>query len=256
MRFAALHRWTSAAVTVAAVLLAAPPATPQVGPPTRLPFSTGERMDYQVKLGFATVGSGFVEVAGTEPVDGIPTLHARMRVTGGVPLAHVDDRYETWIDPQGVFSRRFLQDIHEVRYRRERTYEFDPARRTWRRADGKDEQGTLPTDKPLDELSFMYYARTLPLEVGDTHTLTRYFKDSGNPVVLRVVRRETVDVPAGRFKAIVVQPIIRTSGLFGDGGRAEIYFSDDDRRIPILIKTRVPVVGSLTMLLRSYRAGS
>jgi hypothetical protein len=65
-----------------------------------------------------------------------------------------------------------------------------------------------------------------------------------------------VDVPAGRFRTIVVQPIIRTSGLFGDGGRAEIYFTDDDRRIPVLIKTRVPVVGSLTMLLRTYRAGS
>jgi hypothetical protein len=256
MRVFRVKRLASVALALAGLAAAAPRAVPQVGPPARLPFSNGERMDYQVKLGFATVGSGFVEVAGTETVSGVSTLHTRMRVAGGVPLAHVDDRYESWIDTQGVFSRRFLQDIHEVRYRRERTYEFDPAHRTYRRVDGKDEQGTIPTDKPLDELSFMYYARTLPLEVGDVHTLNRYFKESGNPVVLRVVRRETVDVPAGRFRTIVVQPIIRTSGLFGDGGRAEIYFTDDDRRIPVLIKTRVPVVGSLTMLLRTYRAGS
>jgi hypothetical protein len=201
------------------------------------------------------VGSGYVEVAGTETIAGAPTFHARMRVTGGVPLAHVDDRYESWIDTQGVFSRRFIQDVHEVRYRRERTYDFDPVRRTYRRADNG-ETGSIPTDKPLDELSFMYYARTLPLEVGDTYTLTRYFKDSGNPVVLRVIRKETVTVPAGRFRTIVVQPTIRTSGLFGEGGRAEIYFSDDERRIPVLIKSRVPVVGSLTMALKAYRPGT
>jgi hypothetical protein len=248
------HRWLSAASALAAVVVLAGASPSQGSRGMRLPFSAGERADYQVKLGALSVGSGYVEVAGTETIAGAPTFHARMRVTGGVPLAHVDDRYESWIDTQGVFSRRFIQDVHEVRYRRERTYDFDPVRRTYRRADNG-ETGSIPTDKPLDELSFMYYARTLPLEVGDTYTLTRYFKDSGNPVVLRVIRKETVTVPAGRFRTIVVQPTIRTSGLFGEGGRAEIYFSDDERRIPVLIKSRVPVVGSLTMALKAYRAG-
>jgi uncharacterized protein DUF3108 len=249
------HRWGTVAAALAAVAVLSGAARPQVAGNARLPFAAGERADYQVRLGALSVGSGYVEVMGTEMVGSAPTLHARMRIAGGVPLAHVDDRYESWIDTQGIFSRRFVQDIHEVRYRASRSYEFDPARRTYRRLD-KVETGTIPTDKPLDDLSFMYYARTLPLEVGDTYTLTRYFKERGNPVVLRVLRRETVTVPAGRFRTVVVQPTIRTTGLFGEGGRAEIYFSDDDRRIPVLIKSRVPVVGSLTMALRSYRAGS
>lgn len=222
----------------------------------RLPFANGERAEYQVKLGFVSVGSGSVEVLGMENVDGAPTFHARMRISGGMGPARVNDRYESWIDTDGLFSRRFVQDIQEVRYRRSRAYEFDVARRTWRRTDGSDDTGTLSSGEPLDDLSFMYYARTLPLKVGDTYRLTRYFKESGNPVVLRVVRKETVSVPAGRFSTVVVQPSIHTSGLFGEGGRAEIYFSDDDRHIPVLIKSRVPVVGSLTMALRTYRAGS
>ena len=222
----------------------------------RLPFGSGERAEYQVKLGLVSVGSGAVEVLGVENVGGAPTFHARMRVSGGMGPARVNDRYESWIDVGGLFSRRFVQDIHEVRYRRSRAYEFDVARRTWRRTDGSDDTGTLPTNEPLDDLSFMYYARTLPLKVGDTYRLNRYFKESGNPVVLRVVRKETVTVPAGRFNTVVVQPSIRTSGIFSEGGRAEIYFSDDDRHIPVLIKSRVPVVGSLTMSLRTYRPGN
>ena len=108
----------------------------------------------------------------------------------------------------------------------------------------------------LPLLYALCYARTLPLRVGDQYRLTRYFKESGNPVILRVVRKETVTVPAGRFNTVVVQPSIRTSGLFAEGGRAEIYFTDDERHIPVLIKSRVPVVGSLTMSLKAYRAGN
>ncbi|HYH81223.1 MAG TPA: DUF3108 domain-containing protein [Longimicrobium sp.] len=249
------NRFASAGAVLAAAVLLGGAAPAQDGPNPRLPFSAGERADYQVKIGVLSVGSGFVEIAGTETIAGAQTLHARMQVSGGLGLARVNDRYESWIDPNGLFSRRFIQNIHEVRYRRNRTYDFDPVRRTYRRPDNG-ETGSIPTDKPLDDLSFMYYARTLPLEVGDQYTLSRYFKESGNPVVLRVVRRETVQVPAGRFRTIVVQPVIRTNGLFGEGGRAEIYFSDDERRIPVLIKSRVPLVGSLTMSLRSYRPGT
>lgn len=220
----------------------------------RLPFAAGERASYQVRLRGVSVGSGSVEVVGMETVNGHRTFHTRMRISGGIPLARVDDKYDSWIDADGLFSRRFKQDIKEVRYRRNRTYDFFPEQRTFRRENG--ETGSIPTAEPLDDLSFMYYARTLPMEVGDTYTLNRYFKADGNPVVLRVVRKETVDVPAGRYRTVVVRPTIRTDGLFGEGGEAEIYFSDDARRIPVLIRSRIPRVGFLTMHLREFRPGA
>jgi hypothetical protein len=219
--------------------------------PRPLPFQPGERATYQVKLGAVGVGSGAIEILGTETVDGHATYHARMSMSGGVPLARVNDKYDSWIDVAGLFSRRFKQDIHEVRYRRNRTYDFSPERRTYRRENG--ETGPIPTDKPLDDLSFLFYARTLPLNVGDTYRLNRYFKESGNPVVLQVVRRDTVQVPAGTFRTIVVRPVIKTRGIFGEGGQAEVHFSDDERRMVVMVRSRVPVVGSLSLHLRSYR---
>ncbi|HEX2093766.1 MAG TPA: DUF3108 domain-containing protein [Longimicrobiaceae bacterium] len=221
----------------------------------RLPFGAGERATYQVRLGGVRVGSGSMHVVGIEKVHGHDTYHARFRLSGGVPLARVDDRFDTWIDVDELFSRRFKQDQREVRYERRRTYEFFPERREYRRTD-KDETGPIPTDRPLDDISFLYYARTLPLRVGETYRLNRYFKESGNPVVLRVMRRENVTVPAGTFRTIVVRPTIRTRGLFGEGGEAEVYLSDDARKIPVLIRSRVPVVGSLTMHLETYQPGT
>jgi hypothetical protein len=249
------HRLIRAAAAVALGAALAVPAGSQAPRSTRaaaLPFGAGEHARYQVKLAGVTVGSGAIDVLGTETIDGHSTLHARLTISGGVPLARVNDRYETWFDADGLFSRRFQQDINEVRYHRSRTYDFSPERRTYRRENG--ESGTMTTDKPLDDLSFLYFARTLPLNVGDTYRLNRYFKDSGNPVVLRVVRKETVKVPAGTFHTVVVQPTIQTKGIFGQGGEAEVYISDDDRRLVVMVKTRVPVVGSLSMYLQSYRA--
>ena len=246
-----LHRYLSSALALASVAVLGA-ASAQSAPP-RHPFGAGEKAEFQVRLGGVSVGSGSLEVVGLEMVGGQQTYHTRMRISGGLRVARVNDRYESWIDTDGLFSRRFVQDIHEVRYRRNRSYDFFPERRSFRRENG--DTGTLPTEEPLDDLSFIYYARTLPMEVGDEYTLNRYFKADGNPVVLRVLRKETVNVPAGRFRTVVVQPIIKTDGLFGEGGRAEVYFSDDERRIPVMIKSRVPVVGSLTMLLRSYTPG-
>jgi len=219
-----------------------------------LPFAPGEHAVYQVKLGPFTAGTGTLSVAGITTVQGQQTFHTVMTLRGRVALFEVDDRYESWVDTDGLFSRRFHQRLREGSYRRDRTYHFNPEQRTYRREN--DETGTLPTSQPLDDLSFLYFARTLPLEVGATYTLPRYFKADGNPVVLRVIRRETISVPAGRFRTIVVRPVIRTDGMFGEGGRAEVYFSDDAHRIPVLIRTAgVPLGGDLVMRLRSFRPG-
>lgn len=237
-----------------AVLLRAQNPAPAVRVTASLPFGPGERAEYQVKLRGIRVGSGSMEVLGTETVEGHETYHVRMRLSGGLPLARVDDTFESWIDVEGLFSRRFRQDQREITFRRNRTYEFDPERRTYRRLDNG-EQGSIPTDRPLDDVSFLYYVRTLPLKIGDTYTIPRYFKEDGNPVVIRVLRKETVTVPAGTFETVVVQPIIQTDGLFGEGGEAEVYFTDDARRVIVQLKSRVPVVGSLSLQLREYQAG-
>lgn len=220
-----------------------------------VPFGVGEQMTYKVVLGIVgDVGTGKLTVVDLDTVQGRPSYELRFQLNGGVPFARVNDDYHSWFDAQSLVSRRFKQDQSEVRYKRKRFFEFFPEERKWRRLDN-DEEGVLPTDQPLDDVSFLYYIRTLPLEVGKTYTLHRYFKEDGNPVTVKVLRRQTITVPAGTFKTIVVQPIIKTKGLFSEGGRAEVYFTDDSRRILVQMKSRVKVLKSLDMLLETYTPG-
>ena len=221
-----------------------------------VPFGVGEKMTFRVRLGIVgEVGRGMLSVdSALDTIQGRATYSLYMSLKGGVPFAHVDDKYYSWLDAQSLVSRRFKQDVKEVRYERKRFFEFFPEEKRWRRLD-KDERGTLPTDAPLDDLSFLFYARTLPLEVGKTYTLDRYFKEDGNPVTLKVLRKQTISVPAGTFNTIVVQPIIKSKGLFSEGGQAEVYFTDDNRRIVVALKSKVKILKSLDMLLESYTPG-
>lgn len=253
---------THGAVLVAALLLPAVvgaqnggersvPADPMAA---AVPFGPGEAMEYQVKLGIFSVGQGTMNVVGIDTVRGRPTYQLEWRVAGGIPLARIDDKFQSWLDTRTLVSRRFIQDIHEVDYEKLRHYEFFPEERRYEMREGG-EDGPMPTSMPLDDIAFVYYARTLPLEVGQTYSLNRYFKESGNPVVIRVLRRDRIEVPAGTFNTIVIQPVIQTDGLFGEGGEAEIHFTDDERRLLVYMRSKVPVMGSLSLHLRRIQEG-
>jgi hypothetical protein len=214
-----------------------------------------ERAEYQVKLGTLDAGSGEMTVVGHDTVDGHDSYHAVLHIEGGLGPLRIDDRFESWIDAASwndrprLFSRRFVQDQRELGNHRQRTYDISPERRKYRRVD-TDETLALHTDRPLDDVSVVYLARALPLKAGDTYTIDRYFKAEANPIVLRVVRRETVTVPAGTFQTVVVRPTIKTSGLFGEGGEAELYFSDDQHHTLVRMSSKVPIIGSLSLHLR------
>jgi Protein of unknown function (DUF3108) len=92
----------------------------------------------------------------------------------------------------------------------------------------------------------------VPLEIGRTYEFQRYFKPDRNPVTIRVVRRERVTVPAGTFNAIVIQPTIKTTGVFSDDGRAEVWLSDDEHRMIVQMKSRLSF-GSIDLYLTDVR---
>ncbi|MFW6206287.1 MAG: DUF3108 domain-containing protein [Gemmatimonadota bacterium] len=222
----------------------------------QVPFGPGERAEYAVSLGlFGNVGEGSMEVVGIEDVHGHPTYHLRFDLEGGIPFASVDTRLESWLDVQELFARRIHKDQHEVNYRRDAWYDFFPDSMFYQRRESG-ATDTLASPEPLDEVSFLYFVRTLPLDVGETYTFNRYYKESGNPVTIQVLRREMMTGADGsEIPVVVVQPIIETSGLFGQGGEAEVYFTDDWRRILVRMTSKVPVIGRLGLTLKGYTPG-
>jgi hypothetical protein len=218
------------------------------------PFGPGETMKYNVKLGILSVGSGYMAVTTVDTLRGREAYHAVMHVEGGIPLARVKDTFQTWMDIDDLSSLRFVQDQDEVGQKRNMYYELYPDSGTWYNT-RNDTSGELASNNPLDDISFVYYLRALDLQVGDAFSFPKYFKDDGNPVQIFVERIDTVEVPAGVFETIVVRPEIQTKGLFGQGGEAEIHLTNDERRIVVYLRSKVPVMGSLTLHLTEINEG-
>jgi hypothetical protein len=238
-------------VVVLALLVVTPVAAQdQGGSPIPVPFGVGERLEYDVKFGKLRVGSGSMEVAGVQDVRGRSTWHTIFQVRGGTFFYRVNDQYESWIDRHTGNSLRFKQDLNEGRRDVQRAYEIFPERGVFQESGEDTTQASVKN--PLDDGSFLYFLRTIPLAVGETYTFERYFRPDRNPVTIRVLRKERIRVPAGEFDAIVVQPVIKTTGIFSENGRAEIWLSDDENRIMLQMKSGLSF-GSLNLYLKSYR---
>ena len=245
----------AAAPTAAAPAPAAASQPPP--PPARaLPFGIGEHLEYQVKYGFLGVGRATMDVVGAEEVRGTRTLHTVFRVNGGIKLYSVNDRYESWFDPRSMASLRYVAQIDEGSYERERRFEIFPERQVYTENGGPEQPSVAD---PLDDGSFIYFVRDYlahnPAEVGKEYAIDRYFRPDRNPVRLRILRREQVKVPAGTFQTIVVQPIIKTTGIFSEGGKAQIWFTDDSTRTMVQMKSSLKF-GSLNLYLTKRVPGA
>jgi hypothetical protein len=251
------RRWSLAAATLIALggRPAAAGAQQQDAEPSRAaarPFRVGEQLTYRVKYGSIPVGHATMSVVGVEDVRGRPSYHVTFTIDGGLPGVQVHDRYESWLDTATLASRRHVQEIREVRYRRSTRYEIYPEEQRYREND----EDSLRTSValPLDEGSFVYFIRTVRVPVGQTREFHQYFKPDRNPVIIRALRRDTVEVPSGRYPTVVVRPTIQARGIFSEGGQAELWMSDDADRV--LVQLRARFAGfSLSLLLTEFRPG-
>jgi hypothetical protein len=214
-----------------------------------LPFGVGERLEFDARLGPFRAGRGHMEVVAVEDVRGRETLHLAMHVSGSALGWRVRYQLDSWVEPRSFSSLRHTQDNQEGRTRRERAFEIFPDRGVFASGDAPE----APTvANPLDDGSFLYFVRTVPLRVGETYVFDRYFRPDRNPVRVTVVRRERVKVPAGEFDAIVLQPVIRTKGLLSESARTEIWLSDDPRRMLLKMESHLKF-GTLSLHLRDVR---
>jgi Protein of unknown function (DUF3108) len=236
--------------TVAILAMAFVPVTVRAQSlPSTLPFRSGEYHEYDLKFGVLSVGSGALSVSAPETLRGREVLRLRFEINGGIPFYRLHDVMESWFDPVHLLSLRFTQELNEGSKHYHRFYDFYPDELIVLER-GKPRAETVA--QPLDDASFLFYVRTLKLEVGQTLTFARYFRPNANPVTIEVLRKETITVPAGTFNTIVVKPIIRTGGIFGEGGRAEVWFSDDSAHTLIQMKAKLSI-GSLSLFLRPSR---
>ncbi len=240
------HLW----IPILALPLAAPGAEAQDPDTLSLiqRFPVGETLVYDGRFGFIQVGQAAMQVVSVDTIRAVPTLHLAFIIQGGTFFYRMNDRWDSWVGLSDFASRRYKTDQDEGGRQRYNAYEIFPDSGFYRQA-GVD--SAIATSKdPLDDTAFFYFVRTVPLEVGQRYEFDRYFRPDRNPVVLEVLARDTIDVPAGRFPTVVIKPTIKGRGILADASEPRMWLSDDDRRVMVQLKTRFPF-GTITFRLKS-----
>ena len=215
-----------------------------------LPFAPGERMTYEGRVRSGVRGKGTMWIEGPVQLRGTTTWLLHSDMEGRVGPLHATDRTASWLDPVKMTALRFTSRERHIVSKHDDAVDIFAGERRWSAANGM--EGETSGAAPLDELSFLYYLRTLPLLADASATVTRHFDVTRNPTVFRVVRREEIEVGAGRFHAIVVEMRVRDTRRYKGEGTITIHLSDDRCRLILQLDSRVPEAGSATLKLTSY----
>ena len=233
------------------------PAEPPAGKDTlrhapNAAFGGGEFLRFSINYGFVTAAEAVMRTRDT-------TAHGRRCHLVEFTLSskpffdafyRVRDRYTTLIDAEGLFPWRFEQHIREGGYSRDFTADFDQLRHVATTSEGK-----YPIPPYVqDMMSAFYYSRTLDyskMANGDRVHMQNFYKDSTYELDVRFRGRQTVEVEAGKFNCIVIEPLAREGGLFKGDGKVFIWLTDDDRKMPVMVTTKIKI-GSIDSELIEY----
>ena len=217
-------------------------------------FNLGEYLEFKVRYGMIPAGTAIMEVADTIRYNGIKCFEvvSTARSNGFVSTFYkVDDSVISYIDYDGIFTHFFKKRLREGKYKSDKSTFFDQRRHM--AITGED---SIPTYSFVqDAFSSLYYARTQVIEPGVDLDIDNHTDRKNYPLKVIVHGRETVEVPAGIFSCIIVEPVMRAAGIFNAKGSIKIWLTDDRYRMPVKMQTEVFFLGSIHADLVEYRRG-
>jgi len=233
------------------------PTKSEVLPPVAQPFRAGEWLRFTVHYGFINAGSAYLEVPEVREWNGRPVykLVATAKSNNfidNVLRYKVRNRIESLWDSTGHFSWRYSESRREGKHHAQSEILFDYGKQEARYQDGK----TFPIPPEVqDALSSFYFTRTQALPLGGSVFFDYHASRKSVPLEVKVLGRETVETPAGTFACVVVEPILKAGGIFKNKGRLVIWLTDDERRMPVLMKSKV-MIGSISATLVEAKRGA
>lgn len=230
------------------------PTHPETLPALPSAVRPGESLKFAVSYGFINAGAAYLEVSDVKEFHGRHVLNLVARAESNrffSGIYKVRNRIESMWDSAGHYSLRYAETRREGKHRTQNEIVFDYPNQEARYQDGT----TFPIPPEVqDALSSFYFTRTQALPLGGSVYFDYHASRKSVPLEVKVLGREDVETPAGKFRCVVIEPILKAGGIFKNSGRLVIWLTDDNRRMPVLMKSKV-AVGSISATLVQAKPG-
>jgi hypothetical protein len=169
----------------------------------------------------------------------------------------VDDVAQSVLYQNG-YPNNYAIKIHEGRTRKDKTVYFtsvseDSSQKITYRNKLENETEEFYPEKPAyDPLSAFYEMISRNLQVGRSEYIDIFDNKKLMNTEVAVLRKERISVPAGDFDTLVVKPLLKTEGIFLKKGAMHIWVTDDNRKIPVLFKSKVKIGNFSAKLMKEY----
>lgn len=232
-------------VPIFAAILSYAAQTQHIAPP-KSEFRVGEKLIYTVRWMGIPVGRGVLINEGIEVLNGRKVYHIHAIAGTNTFISkfyRVEDHAHSYIDVEGLYSHRIVKKQSERRYRSHEVIEFDQNAHK-ARYESLLNKSTKRFDIPSrvqDMLSSFYYFRTQEVEIGRSNFIDVCVDEKNYNLEIKVLSQETLEMLRfGVHDAFKVEPLAKFQGLKFRKGRLWIWFTSDERRVPLLMKVETP----------------
>jgi hypothetical protein len=218
-------------------------------------FGVGERLEFSVGYGMIKAGTAVMEIPEIVRFNGKKCYHIISAALSNKFFSvffKVNDRVESFMDVHELYSLRFDKHLREGKFKADISMLFDQENHLAIYNNSKD-TFSVPV-YVQDVLSALYFIRTQDLKVGQSIFVDNHADKKNYPLEVKVLRKERIKVPAGTFNCVVVEPILKASGIFQQKGSLTVWLTDDQIKMPVLMKSKV-VIGSISTELTNYKLG-
>lgn len=215
-------------------------------------FKPGEVLKYRLHYGVIDAGEAVLEVNETsKTVQGRKLLHmvGKGRTLGSFNwFFKVRDRYETYIDQDGVFPWMFVRRVDEGGFTIDQDYVFNQDNKKVDNGAGQEFEVPFGIQ---DMLSSFYYARTLDFKhakVGQEFEVKMFIDDEIYPFKIKYLGDETLKSRKGKFKCHKIRPVVMKGRIWEKEEDMTMWITADENKIPIEVKSKI-LVGSIKATL-------
>jgi hypothetical protein len=215
-----------------------------------LPFGSGELLTYNVRASkFGSIGRAVMAISGPVTIRGIETMVVSFNSHLRVLLMKGSDENRSWLDTRRMTSLRY--ETHERRpfSSEDDSVEVYPDLHIWTGRNGA--TGSTTGDAPLDELSFVYFLRTVTLAPDSIYAFDRHYDKRRIPTTVRYVKRDTLRTPAGDFDTVELEIRSKNGVDFKGEWVLRLWISEDPCRLPVRMESAVALLGKGVMTLES-----